>query len=280
MHINNLDFHVVMAGPADGPLVLLLHGFPEFWYSWRRQMPALAAAGYHVWAPDQRGYNRSAKPRRVSDYDIDLLARDVIGMIDASGRRQVHLVGHDWGAAVAWWVAGHHPERLASLTILNVPHLHVMKEAILHNPAQRRRSWYIYFFQLPWLPELSLADRNWTNAVRSLKGSSRRGTFSNDDLAAYRQAWAQPGAMTGMLNWYRAAARSFFRLGNLGRIRVPTLMLWGAQDIALGRELAQPSIDQCDDGRLVYLEEASHWVQHEEPDRVNRLLLEHLEIHR
>ncbi|MBP8292948.1 MAG: alpha/beta hydrolase, partial [Caldilineaceae bacterium] len=251
MHINNLDFHVVMAGPADGPLLLLLHGFPEFWYGWRRQIPALAAAGYHVWAPDQRGYNRSAKPRRVSDYDIDLLARDVIGMIDASGRRQVHLVGHDWGAAVAWWVAGHHPERLASLTILNVPHLHVMKEAILHNPAQRRRSWYIYFFQLPWLPELSLADRNWTNAVRSLKGSSRRGTFSNDDLAAYRQAWAQPGAMTGMLNWYRAAARSFFRLGNLGRIRVPTLMLWGAQDIALGRELAQPSIDQCDDGRLV-----------------------------
>ena len=280
MHINNLDFHVVMAGPADGPLLLLLHGFPEFWYGWRRQIPALAAAGYHVWAPDQRGYNRSAKPRRVSDYDIDLLARDVIGMIDASGRRQVHLVGHDWGAAVAWWVAGHYPERLASLTILNVPHLHVMKEAILHNPAQRRRSWYIYFFQLPWLPELSLADRNWTNAVRSLKGSSRRGTFSNDDLAAYRQAWAQPGAMTGMLNWYRAAARSFFRLGNLGRIRVPTLMLWGAQDIALGRELAQPSIDQCDDGRLVYLEEASHWVQHEEPDRVNRLLLEHLEIHR
>lgn len=280
MHINNLDFHVVMAGPADGPLLLLLHGFPEFWYGWRRQIPALAAAGYHVWAPDQRGYNRSAKPRRVSDYDIDLLARDVIGMIDASGRRQVHLVGHDWGAAVAWWVAGHYPERLASLTILNVPHLHVMKEAILHSPAQRRRSWYIYFFQLPWLPELSLADRNWTNAVRSLKGSSRRGTFSNDDLAAYRQAWAQPGAMTGMLNWYRAAARSFFRLGNLGRIRVPTLMLWGAQDIALGRELAQPSIDQCDDGRLVYLEEASHWVQHEEPDRVNRLLLEHLEIHR
>ena len=280
MHINNLALHVVMAGSADGPLVLLLHGFPEFWYGWRRQIPALAAAGYHVWAPDQRGYNRSAKPRRVSDYDIDLLAQDVVGMIDASGRRQVHLVGHDWGAAVAWWVAGHYPERLASLTILNVPHLHVMKEAILHSPAQRRRSWYIYFFQLPWLPELSLADRNWTNAARSLKGSSRRGTFSNDDLAAYRQAWAQPGAMTGMLNWYRAAARSFFRLGNLGRIRVPTLMLWGAQDIALGRELAQPSIDQCDDGRLVYLEEASHWVQHEEPDRVNRLLLEHLEIHR
>ena len=280
MRIHNLDFHVVMAGPQDGPLVILLHGFPEFWYGWRRQIPALAAAGYHVWAPDQRGYNRSARPPGVDAYAIDQLASDVVGMIDASGRRRVHLVGHDWGAAVAWWVAGHYPERLASLSILNVPHLRVMKEAILHNAAQRQRSWYIYFFQLPWLPEQSLADRNWTNAIRSLKGSSRRGTFTDDDLAAYRQAWSQPGAITAMLNWYRAAARNFFTMGSLGRIRTPTLMLWGAQDIALGRDLAQPSIDQCDDGRLVYLEEASHWVQHEEPARVNQLLLEHLENHR
>jgi len=280
MRINNLDFHIIMAGPSDGPLVILLHGFPEFWYSWRRQIPALAAAGYHVWAPDQRGYNRSARPPGIDAYAIDQLAGDVVGMIDASGRRQVHLVGHDWGAAVAWWVAGHYPERLASLSILNVPHLRVMKEAILHNAAQRQRSWYIYFFQLPWLPEQSLADRNWTNAIRSLKGSSRRGTFSDEDLAAYRQAWSQPGAITAMLNWYRAAARNFFHMGGLGRIRTPTLMLWGTQDIALGRELAQPSIDQCDDGRLVYLEEASHWVQHEEPARVNQLLLEHLEQHR
>ena len=279
MRINGLDLHVVMAGPADGPLVLLLHGFPEFWYGWRKQIPALAAAGYHVWAPDQRGYNHSAKPPGIAAYDIDLLARDVVGLIDAAGRRQVHLVGHDWGAAVAWWVAGHYPDRLASLTILNVPHLAVMQRAILSNPAQRRRSWYIYFFQLPWLPERSLRDRNWTNAIRSLKGSSRRGTFSADDLAAYRQAWSQPGAITAMLHWYRAAARHFFKLGSLGRIHVPTLMLWGARDIALGRELAQPSIELCDDGRLVLLEEASHWVQHEEPEQVNRHLLAFLGAH-
>lgn len=279
MRVNGLEFHVVMAGPETGPLVLLLHGFPEFWYGWRKQIPALAAAGYHVWAPDQRGYNRSARPHGVGNYDIDLLARDVVAMIDASGRRQVHLVGHDWGAAVAWWVAGHYPERLASLSILNVPHLRVMQQAVWRNPAQRRRSWYIFYFQLPWLPEQSLRGRDWTNFIRMLKGSSRRGTFSADDLAAYRQAWSQPGAITGMLNWYRAATRQQHKLGSLGRIRVPTLMLWGAQDIALGRELAQPSIDLCDDGRLIFLEEASHWVQHEEPARVNHHLLEFLGAH-
>ncbi len=276
MVTNGINLHVVMAGPADGPLVLLLHGFPEFWYGWRRQIPALAAAGYHVWAPDQRGYNRSDKPAGVGAYAIETLAKDIVGLIDASGREQVYLVGHDWGAAVAWWVAGTYPERVKKLAILNVPHPSVMQRTVWEDAEQRKKSWYIFFFQLPWLPEKSLSDNGYTNAIRALKGSSRRGTFSDDDIAAYRQAWSQPGALTGMLNWYRAAVRNQGMGVPLGRIRVPTLMIWGANDMALSRRMAQPSIDLCDDGRLVFLEEASHWVQHEEPDAVNRLLLDFL----
>ncbi len=276
MYTNGVNLHVVMAGPSDGPLVLLLHGFPEFWYGWRRQIPALAAAGYHVWAPDQRGYNRSDKPAGVGAYGIETLAKDIVGLIDASGREQVYLVGHDWGAAVAWWVAGRYPERVKKLAILNVPHPAVMQRTVWEDAEQRKKSWYIFFFQLPWLPEKSLSDNGYTNAIRALKGSSRRGTFSDDDLIAYRQAWSQPGALTGMLNWYRAAVRNQGTGVGLGRIRVPTLMIWGANDVALSRTMAQPSIDLCDDGRLVFLEEASHWVQHEEPEMVNRLLLEFL----
>lgn len=273
---NGITLHVAQAGPAGGPPVILLHGFPEYWGGWARQIPALAEAGYRVWAPDQRGYNLSSKPAGVRAYDIDELARDVLGLIDATGQDKVLLVGHDWGAAVAWWMAGKYPDRLHKLAILNVPHLAVMFRTVWRSWAQMRRSWYIFFFQIPGLPEASLRRNNWSNAIRSLKGSSRRGTFTPEDSEQYRAAWSQPGAITGMVNWYRAAVRSQRKLAGLGRIRVPTLMIWGAKDIALGREMAQPSIDLCDDGRLVFVEEAGHFVQHEEPARVNEMLIEFL----
>lgn len=276
VHVNGLRLHVAQAGPPDGPPVILLHGFPEFWGGWLKQIPALAAAGYRVWAPDQRGYNLSDKPRGVATYDIDALAADVVGLIEATGHRQVALVGHDWGAAVAWWVAGRYGQRLRKLAILNVPHPAVMVRTVWRSPAQLRRSWYIFFFQLPQLPEASLSRNGWTNAIRALKGSSRRGTFTAEDIERYRAAWSQPGAITAMVNWYRAAARSQGKLASLGRIAVPTLMIWGAQDIALGREMAEPSIALCDRGRLVFIEEAGHFVQHEEPEQVNRLLIQFL----
>ena len=273
---NGVALHVAQAGPADGPPVILLHGFPEYWGGWRAQIPALAAAGYRVWAPDQRGYNLSSKPAGLRTYDIDALARDVVGLIDATGREKVLLVGHDWGAAVAWWVAGNYPERLHKLAILNVPHLAVMFRTVWRSWTQMRKSWYIFFFQIPRLPEASLRRKGWTNAIRALKGSARRGTFTAEDIAGYRAAWSQPGAITGMINWYRAAGRTQGKLRSLGRITVPTLMIWGAKDLALGREMVQPSIDLCDHGRLVFIEEAGHFVQHEEPARVNELLLQHL----
>jgi pimeloyl-ACP methyl ester carboxylesterase len=273
---NGVTLHVAQAGPATGSPVLLLHGFPEFWRGWIRQMPALAQAGYRMWAPDQRGYNLSDKPAGVGAYDIDLLARDVVGLIDAMGQERVDLIGHDWGAAVAWWVAATYPRRVRRLVILNVPHPAVMFGTLWRSWVQMRKSWYIFFFQLPRLPESSLRRNDWTNAIRALKGSARRGTFDADDVAAYRAAWSQPGAITGMVNWYRAAARHQRKMAKLGRISVPTLMIWGANDIALGKEMAQPSIDECDDGRLVFVEEAGHFVQHEEPERVSDLILSFL----
>ena len=156
---NGVRLYVAQAGPNEGPLVILLHGFPEFSYGWKRQIPYLASAGYRVWTPDQRGYNLSDKPNGIAAYALDELATDVIGLIDAAGQKQVFLVGHDWGAAVAWWVASKYPDRLAKLVVMNVPHWVVIQKHLRRNLAQLRKSWYIFFFQIPWLPEI-LARRN------------------------------------------------------------------------------------------------------------------------
>lgn len=269
---NGINLHVVKEGPSTGRLAILLHGFPEFWFGWRRQLPFLAAAGYHVWAPDQRGYNLSEKPSGIAAYTLDELAADVISLLDAAGQEKAFLIGHDWGAAVAWWIASKYPSRLTKTVIINLPHGAVLMKNLRRNLAQIRRSWYMFFFQLPSLPETLIPLRNWYVITKVLKYSSRPGTFSNDDLDTYRQAWSQPKALTSMLNWYRAVMQNPPKPPDSQRITVPTLLIWGAQDKFLGRNLAQPSIDLCDDGQLVYFEEASHWVQHEEAKRVNELI--------
>lgn len=250
----------------------MLHGFPEFSYGWRKQIPYLASAGYRVWAPDQRGYNISDKPEGIGAYTLDKLAADVVGLIDASGEEKAYLVGHDWGGAVAWWVAAVYPERLAKLVILNVPHGSVMHKNLRKNWAQRRKSWYFFFFQIPWLPEALARLGNWKFAIRALVKTSRPGTFSESDLEQYRRAWSQPNAYRSMINWYRAIMQKPPKGRGSKRISVPMLLIWGAQDRFLGREMVQPSIDRCDDGNLVFIEEASHWVQHEEAERVNKLI--------
>ncbi|WP_345241558.1 alpha/beta hydrolase [Nibrella saemangeumensis] len=266
---NGVRLHVVQAGPVDGLLVILLHGFPEFWYGWRKQITFLAEAGYRVWAPDQRGYNLSDKPDGVGAYQTDTLVDDILGLIDASGRQQVFLVGHDWGAMVAWRLAARYPERLHKLVILNVPHWRVMKRFALRQPRQLARSWYIFFFQLPWLPETLIKWKQYGFMVQTLLGTSRPGTFRREDLAQYKQAWAQPNAFRSMVNWYRAAIqkRPVERVNSV--IQVPVLVLWGKQDRFLMAEMAQLSLNYCTDGQLVYFEEATHWVQHEEAAGVN-----------
>jgi pimeloyl-ACP methyl ester carboxylesterase len=269
---NGIHLHVAKDGPNTGRLVILLHGFPEFWYGWRRQIPHLAAAGYRVWAPDQRGYNLSDKPNGIAAYSLEQLAADVAGLMDAAGQETALIIGHDWGAAVAWWVAAKYPARIARMVIINVPHIAVLKKHLQRNLAQMRKSWYMFFFQLPYLPEILIRLRNWSMLAQALKNSSRPGTFTDYDLDNYRRAWSQPKAITSMLNWYRSVMQKPPTLPNNLRIRVPTLLIWGAQDKFLGRELAQPSVDLCDDGRLVFFEAATHWVQHEDADRVNELM--------
>ena len=269
---NGIRLNVLQAGPEDGPLLILLHGFPEFSFGWRKQIPYLASAGYRVWAPDQRGYNISDKPEGIAAYTLDQLAVDVIGLIDAAGQEKAYLVGHDWGGAVAWWTAAKYPDRLAKMVILNVPHGAVLQRNLRKNFTQLRKSWYFFFFQIPWLPEKLARLQNWKRSVQSLQNSSRPGTFTADDLDQYRRAWSQPQAYRSMINWYRAMLQKPPSPPANSRITVPTLLIWGAKDRFLGREMAQPSIDRCDNGRLVFIEEATHWVQHEEAERVNELI--------
>jgi len=273
--VQGVSLRVVEAGPEEGPLVVLLHGFPEFWYGWRRQIPALAKAGCRVMAPDQRGYGGSGKPAGVDAYRVERLALDVVGLIQAAGMQRAHaVVGHDWGAAVAWWVGIAHPERLERLVILNVPHpsRSVMKAAIRKRPTQLLRSWYIFAFQLPGIPEWLLGRHRGRLLAGNLRGKDRS-SFTKDDRERYREAWAQPGALTGMLNWYRAMLRHPPRAPGSNRVTVPTLILWGEQDRYLSKELAPLSLAKCDRGRLVTFPEATHWLQHDEADGVNRELL-------
>lgn len=273
---NGISLHVAQAGPEDGSLVVLLHGFPEYWAGWKAQIPALAEAGFRVWAPDQRGYNLSDRPTEIRAYSLDELAKDVIGLIDAAGAEQAYVVGHDWGAAVAWWVAINYPQRVKKLTILNVPHPSVMFKTIRSTPRQLLKSWYIFFFQIPRLPEFLISRGNWNAGVQMMRNSANPNTFSDADMDGYRAAWSRSGAFTAMLNWYRAIVRHQPQRNASSRVSVPTLMIWGVRDVALDRSMAQPSIDYCERGKLVFIEDATHWVQHDKPERVNKLLLDFL----
>ena len=271
---NGIKLHVVQAGPKSGIPVVLLHGFPEFWYGWRHQIPALVEAGCRVIVPDQRGYNLSDKPQGAKNYRVDELVKDVIGVINALGYEKVNLVGHDWGAVVAWTLAIKYPQRLHKLGIMNVPHPAVMKRFLTRDLEQMRRSWYVFFFQLPWLPEAGLRAENWRGAERALRGSGKLHTFTKEDIAKYKEAWAQPGAMTSMVNWYRAVIRHQPPMPQDVRVKVRTLMMWGTKDVALTHRMARPSMDYVDDGNLILFPEATHWVQHDAAEEVNHYLVD------
>jgi epoxide hydrolase 4 len=259
-------------------MVVLLHGFPEFWYGWRHQIGPLAAAGFRVIAPDQRGYNLSDKPPRVEDYTTDTLARDVVAVLDALGIAKAAVVGHDWGGGVAWWLALRHPDRVSRLVVINCPHPLAMQAALEGSFAQFARSWYIFAAQIPGLPERVAEWTNYGILTRGLRRSSRPGTFTETDFARYRRAWSRPGAIRGMVNWYRAAAQIRPAPPRDPRVRVPTLLLWGCRDRFLRRDLASNSAAMCDDVRLELFPGATHWLPHEEPARVNRLLAEFLSV--
>jgi len=270
---NGIQLHVVMAGPQSGPPVVLLHGFPENWRCWIRQLPALVSAGCRVIIPDQRGYNLSDKPKGIYSYRIEELTRDILGLIDELEYEKVNLIGHDFGALVAWMLAVKHPERLHRLGIINVPHPAVMWRFLRRDFEQMRRSWYALFFQLPWLPEIILSLGSWRITTSGMRRSGRPNAFTHDDIEKYKESWSQPGAMTAMLNWYRAAARYRPEVTDDMQVAVRTLILWGVNDVALSRRMARPSLDYCEEGNLIFFPDATHWVQREDADEVNKHLL-------
>ena len=274
---NGTRLHCAIAGPPDGDLVIALHGFPEFWRGMSGVITDLARAGYRVVAPDQRGYNLSEKPEGIDAYSVDEMALDVVGLIDAMGRESAHVVGHDWGAAVAWWLALTRPERVRRLVVINVPHPSVFAREVRGNRKQLRKSWYIFAIQVPALPErLAFGRRTRQRFSRAIAGTANPGSFTPDYLAHLREAWAQPGAAQGMLNWYRASVRR--RPGRLvdKRVHVPTLIIWGRKDVALSDSMVQPSADLCDDVRVEWFDDATHWVLHDEPERTSALILDFL----
>jgi pimeloyl-ACP methyl ester carboxylesterase len=265
---------VVTAGPADGPLVVLLHGFPEAWFSWQRQIPALAAAGYRVLAPDMRGYNLSDKPKGIAQYRIEHLAGDVAALIHWAGAERATVVGHDWGANVAWHFAMRHGQMLDRLVTMNVPHPAVMKAAFT-NPAQLLRSAYAFAFQFPWLPERLFLARDVAVLRKTLQVDPvRDGAFDEEDIERYVEAMKRPGAVTGGMNYYRAAFRQAAeQTVRVAPVTAPALVIWGERDRFIGRQYADPPPDLAPNARLVRIADASHWVQNDQPERVNALLL-------
>ncbi|WP_323675368.1 alpha/beta fold hydrolase [Halorubellus sp. PRR65] len=280
--VNGVRLSVVTAGPADGDVVVLLHGFPEFWYSWRKQIPALADAGLRVIVPDMRGYNESEKPRGRDAYRIDRLVGDVAGLVDEFAESgTAHVVGHDWGGAVAWSVASRRADVVDRLAILNAPHPERFRE-LLRTPAQLKRSWYMFTFQLPRVPEWGLR-RNGADAIGQLFADS----MPPAETRHYREAFLQPGAATAAINYYRSFIREGARdeLPLLsastpipdGRVDAPTLVCWGLDDEALVPANADGLDEWVPDLRVERIPDAGHWVQLDAADRVNDALLAHLD---
>jgi len=269
----DVRLHAVAAGPHDGPVVVLLHGFPEFWYGWRHQIEPLAAAGFRTIVPDQRGYNLSSKPSGVAAYALTELVSDVIAIADQLGQDNIFVAGHDWGAAIGWSTALLHPQRIAKLVVLNGPHPSVMRRFLSTRPRQLLRSRYMFFFQIPRLPETVFSAFDFRIGSRALLRSSRPATFSAEDLARYRTAWSQPGALTAMINWYRAAIRTRVAFPDKA-VHVPTRILWGERDAFLLADMARESLAYCTNAELFAFANATHWLQHEEPARVSELLID------
>lgn len=271
--VGGLVFDARAAGPADGELVLLLHGFPQTSLAWRQQLEALGDAGYRAVAPDQRGYSPGARPVDVGEYRAERLVGDVLGFADALGAPTFHLVGHDWGGAVAWQVAGRHPERLRTLTSVSTPHPAAFRRSI-EGGEQRERSGYMLFFRTPDAEPFFLD--NDAAVLRSLYSAS---ALPEDAAAEYLRVLTEPGALTGALNWYRAADIGLVE--GLGPITTPTLYVWSTNDPALGRDAAEATAGHVDGPyRFEVLDGVSHWIPEEAPDALNALLLEHLASHR
>jgi pimeloyl-ACP methyl ester carboxylesterase len=272
--VNGIRMHTVESGPEDGPVVIFLHGFPEFWYGWRKQIGFFAEQGYRVVVPDQRGYNLTGKPVAIAAYQMRALMQDVVELVAVLGAGKVYLVGHDWGGAVAWGLAAFHPHLLHRVAIINMPHPTVMHETLRTRLGQLRRSWYVFFFQLPLLPQWLISLGRYYMMRRSLRKTSLPSTFSDEDLRHYVNAWSRPGSFRSMVNWYRAALR-YQNPGAVNQgtvIDIPLLLLWGDQDAFLRADMAPKSMLRCRQGQLKMFPGATHWVHHERSIEVNEAM--------
>ena len=273
---NGINLHYVTQG--EGSLMLMLHGFPEFWYSWRHQIPEFAR-DYKVVALDLRGYNESDKPKEPEAYRMEELLKDVEGVIRGLGYESCILVGHDWGGAIAWSFAYAYPDLVDKLIVMNLPHPAKFMEG-LKTPQQLLKSWYIFLFQLPWLPELLLQWNDY-QAIKSLFTGTAidRTAFSPTDIEAYKDAAAKRGALTAMLNYYRNVFPSLFneKQPEWNVLNIPTLIIWGEEDIALGKELTYETEKLVNSLQIKYIPNCSHWVQQEQPQLVNQYMREFLQ---
>jgi epoxide hydrolase 4 len=270
----NLRLHYAAAG--EGPPVVLLHGFPDFWYGWRYQIPALAAGGCRVLAADLRGYNESDRPRGVRHYRQHLLVQDVVDLIDDAAGGRADVIGHDWGGIIAWRLAAQQPQSVRRLAILNAPHPGRFLQVLRRHPRQLLRSWYVLFNQLPLLPELLLRARSFALLRRVLRRTEGGALMASEaELDEYVRAFSRPGALTAAVNYYRAAARATLggRWPDDDRVRAPTLVIWGEKDRYLDRRLLERLDEHVLDLRIERLPHAGHFVHWQDPGTVNELLL-------
>ncbi|WP_293340633.1 alpha/beta hydrolase [Microcoleus sp. CAWBG58] len=270
---NGIKLHCVTQG--SGPLMLMLHGFPEFWYSWRHQIPEFAS-DYKVVAVDLRGYNDSDKPKHKSAYVMAEFVEDIKGIIQGLGYKSCVLVAHDWGGAIAWSFAYAYPEMVDKLIVMNIPHPAKFAEG-LRTRQQLLKSWYIFLFQLPFLPEFLIKLGDYRAIDRALQGMAvDKSSFTPSDIQAYKDAAAKPGALTATINYYRNIARGFVDRPHREILEVPTLMIWGENDRALGKELTYATADYVRDFQIHYVPNCSHWVHQEQPQLVNRYIRDFL----
>jgi len=269
--VNGIKLHAVQDGEQHTDIIIFLHGFPEFCGAWHKQLPYFAARGFHALAPDQRGYNLSSKPKGVKSYVIDTLVDDIANWIQQLTTQKIILVGHDWGGGVAWALALKYPHLLKKLVILNMPHWAVMQKHFKSNFKQMLKSWYVAFFQIPLLPKAFCRIFNFKLLERALVGTANNNIFTQQELQHYKAAWQQQGALTAMINWYRAFKHDLTK--TYGKVTVPTLIIWGKKDAALSASMAYDSANECINSNLIVIPDATHWLHHEKPDEVNRLIL-------
>ncbi len=266
-YVNDITLHVMEAGMTGNPVILFLHGFPEFWYGWIHQIEFFKEKGYHVVVPDLRGYNLSDKPPHTRDYLLNTITKDIAELILLLQQKKVFLAGHDWGGIVAWNLAEKYPRLVEKMINLNAPHPLAMQKVVRRNITQLFHSWYAFFFQLPFLPEWLLHYNHFRILSTLMHPGNGKGLRNKSELKEYHKAWEKPSAIHSMLQWYRAGMADYVYVRE---IECPVLILWGKKDVTLVPEIAEENAKLCHYAEVKYFDNCTHWIHHESPERVNK----------